>query len=406
MTSQLVLINAQGVAIASDSAVTLGGGRRTLDTAVKVLPLPGPHRIAVLHSGLVHVHGLPYQVLLNECFSTLCAAPLATVEAYRQDFLDWLGNNLQWFSTDRIHREWIGAVSQRFDIIRDGVLRKIKDDPARLGPERATLEEVRLWAEGLSTFPTFENTDDEWLRSVGASLAEGVLEVFEYWFDDIPRSEEIDRHLHAYAAEFVRRSGPWDDSATLSFVGFGESQVLPGYSDCDISGVLGGRVLHVPAKSWVGVSDNDPIFAIHPLGQTSAINLFLRGAEHEMVEVAANAAVEQVGALRTKLGEVVGEEVASSTSFHEAFDSAVNQMMTSIGESVWDDSEQRYVDPLRLAIAGLPLATLADVARSLVELQALRQTTTAEQSTVGGPIDVAIISRAGGFGWVRHKTTR
>jgi hypothetical protein len=74
------------------------------------------------------------------------------------------------------------------------------------------------------------------------------------------------------------------------------------------------------------------------------------------------------------------------------------------GDRVWDNSEDRFVAPLRYAIAGLPTATLADVARSLVELQALRQTTTAEQSTVGGPIDVAVISRSGGFKWIKHKS--
>jgi len=63
-----------------------------------------------------------------------------------------------------------------------------------------------------------------------------------------------------------------------------------------------------------------------------------------------------------------------------------------------------FLEPLRNAMAGLPVADLAVVAKSLVELQALRQTTTAEIGTVGGPIDVATISRDIGFRWIRHKT--
>ena len=69
MTSQLILLNGFGVALASDSAMTLGN-KRTYETAEKVIPLPAPHRIAVLHSGSVTIHGMPYSVLVNEWANT------------------------------------------------------------------------------------------------------------------------------------------------------------------------------------------------------------------------------------------------------------------------------------------------------------------------------------------------
>jgi hypothetical protein len=404
MTSQLILGNAQGVAIASDSAVTLGGGRRTLDTAEKIFPLPRPHRIAVLHSGSVTVHGLPYLLLLNEWLTTLDDAPLATVEAYRDHFLQWFGDNLQWLAPERMTREWIWLLGDRFEVIRDSVLEAVREDALGLGPERAALADVRAWAEGLPTFVTFENTDDEWLSGVHESLAEQVDEIFEYWFDDIPRSDEIDGHLRAYATEFYRRSGPWDRTATLAFVGFGESQVLPAYSVSQIGGVLGGRVLYRHGSSFACSSDGDPIFTIQPLGQTAAIDLFLRGVEGRTVDIATDAAQSELKVLRQEIEQMVDDSATRTMEFDRAFTETEQRMARSINDRVWDNSENRFVAPLRYAIAGLPTATLADVARSLVELQALRQTTTAEQSTVGGPIDVAVISRSGGFEWIKHKS--
>ena len=47
---------------------------------------------------------------------------------------------------------------------------------------------------------------------------------------------------------------------------------------------------------------------------------------------------------------------------------------------------------------------LARVAESFVGLQVLRQLTQAEMETVGGPIDVAVITRADGFRWVSGKS--
>jgi len=89
-------------------------------------------------------------------------------------------------------------------------------------------------------------------------------------------------------------------------------------------------------------------------------------------------------------------------------DDAVNDVMKDFESGMWDTvsnySEEKYIENLRIAIAALPAASLVDVARSLIELQALRKTTTAQADTVGGPIDVGLITPADGFVWVRHKS--
>jgi hypothetical protein len=44
------------------------------------------------------------------------------------------------------------------------------------------------------------------------------------------------------------------------------------------------------------------------------------------------------------------------------------------------------------------------MAESLIELQILRQSSQAVQDTVGGPVDVAVVTRERGVEWFRHKT--
>lgn len=404
MTSQLILINAHGVAIASDSAVTVGGGRRTHDTAEKVIPLRAPHRVAVLHSGNVMIHGLPYQLLLNEWISTLGDTLFTTVEEYRTSFLQWLGSSLHWFSPERISDDWVGALSRRFDIIRRNILEEIEGDKTGGTPDEVALRAVRNWSEGLTTFGEFAGVDDEWLAAANELLDEQKTKSMEYWFDDVPRAAEIDAHLHSYSYEFFRRTGPWSSSATLAFVGFGSDEVLPGYSLVDVMGVLNGRVMHSTGRSMVGDSKTTPFWLILPLGQRSAIDLFLKGYDEEMMDAATDAAEEKLRSLRERVEKVVSEDASSTSAFDEMFTSFAADLREAIEHRIYGDSDERYLDPLGWSMAALPTATMATVARSLVELQALRQTTTAEQSTVGGPIDVAVISRSNGFEWVRHKT--
>ena len=59
MTSQLILGNGRGLALASDSAATsrTGQERRTWEDATKIYPLRQPHRVAVLQAGGVNQIG-------------------------------------------------------------------------------------------------------------------------------------------------------------------------------------------------------------------------------------------------------------------------------------------------------------------------------------------------------------
>ena len=65
---------------------------------------------------------------------------------------------------------------------------------------------------------------------------------------------------------------------------------------------------------------------------------------------------------------------------------------------------ERYSDPFMTAGAALPRHDLAALAESLVNLTAFRTRISANQKeTVGGPIDVAVLSKGAGFVWVKRK---
>lgn len=66
-------------------------------------------------------------------------------------------------------------------------------------------------------------------------------------------------------------------------------------------------------------------------------------------------------------------------------------------------SEEKYEKPVRETIAVLPKDELALVAESLVQVTSFRQRISQEVETVGGPIDVAVISKGDGFVWIKRK---
>ncbi len=65
---------------------------------------------------------------------------------------------------------------------------------------------------------------------------------------------------------------------------------------------------------------------------------------------------------------------------------------------------RKHIDPIINTVAHLPKDELAAMAESLVHLTALkRKITLKDTESVGGPIDVAVISKGDGFIWIKRK---
>ena len=66
--------------------------------------------------------------------------------------------------------------------------------------------------------------------------------------------------------------------------------------------------------------------------------------------------------------------------------------------------QDKYAQPLMAAVAALPRGDLAVMAEALVSLTAFRaRISVTEKQYVGGPIDVAVLSKGEGFVWVKRK---
>ncbi|OYD14473.1 hypothetical protein CH333_07860, partial [candidate division WOR-3 bacterium JGI_Cruoil_03_44_89] len=72
-------------------------------------------------------------------------------------------------------------------------------------------------------------------------------------------------------------------------------------------------------------------------------------------------------------------------------------------EQVATCRRKNYVDPVIRVVAMLPKDELAAMAESLVSLTSFKRKVTMEAETVGGPIDVAVISKGDGFIWIKRK---
>ncbi len=87
------------------------------------------------------------------------------------------------------------------------------------------------------------------------------------------------------------------------------------------------------------------------------------------------------------------------------------EKMQKAGKTLAEDFEellnrhlmQNYSDPVMDTVEYLPIDELAAMAESLVNLTSFKRRITMVAETVGGPIDVAVISKGDGFVWINRK---
>ena len=97
------------------------------------------------------------------------------------------------------------------------------------------------------------------------------------------------------------------------------------------------------------------------------------------------------------------------TFFAENKKQSVQQELSRITSNVINQivqkAQQQYLFPITQSVATLPIEELALLAESMINITSLRRKVALDNNigTVGGPIDVAIISKCDGFIWLKRK---
>jgi hypothetical protein len=101
--------------------------------------------------------------------------------------------------------------------------------------------------------------------------------------------------------------------------------------------------------------------------------------------------------LKGRVQEHVSKQIVSRVrrSSEKALAILTNAMSRYAREIHWE--------PIVEIVSHLPKEELAGMAEALVSLTSFKRHITRDAETVGGPIDVAVISRGDGFVWIKRK---
>jgi hypothetical protein len=422
MTTEIAVINRLGVALAADSAVTISGFgvAKVFDTGDKLFELSVDHPIAIMVNGNLDFMGVPWEIIIKDFRHENPEEVPKTIAAWADRFLAFVMTHRA-VNTQQSQAWLRAAVTSEIESIRARISEAIQailrqspaptvDTAAIKGVIQKVLHDRAKEYAGLPSIDSLNDlTTEQLIGSVGPTVTELQPRVFGEIEPELADIEALRQAIAGRIKTSLRR----DLSTGLVICGFGCDDLFPSLHSVLLDGVVAGRLrfsvthrVEITRDLETESQNTKELGTALSFAQTDVINRLLRGADQRFIvgsrDFIATSLAESIPSVFNQLGYTVTDPDGGQVDLVELA-ALVGQALADgydiHSKQVSDEIENEF----KRTIALMPKQELIELAEALVGITAVERKASYDAGTVGGPIDVALITRAEGFVWVKRK---
>lgn len=395
-------MNRHAVVLAADSATTVTHGYSTdqevryFKGANKIFQLSDHHPVGMMVFDSADLLKVPWELIVKSFRRRLGEKVFNTLQEYADEFFDYLKTNFQLFPNEVRQKALISAARtvavSALIIGKEGAA----DPQGQVAAVDAYINSRQLELDG-SEFP---NGLDQ------TALEEALGTVGHHLFDDLPAlaasaglplPSDQNALMQMAITEVYKETGSHLGSTGLVFAGYGDHDTFPSM----IHYQCGGLALNHLICSEVDrtIVDHDTPAGINAFAQTSMTDTFVIGVSYDVYNSLSNALRQGLNDFAQAISAAAGVDLTQTKNF----DTIVSDAAAAVRKTWLDEARREHNIPMRRVLAVLPIDELAELAETLIKLQSLKEKVTKPSETVGGPVDVAVITRNEGLVWIRRK---
>ena len=411
MTAEIAILNKSAVVLAADSAVTISVGsnqEKIFDSADKLFELSCHDPIGIMVNNNMHFMEVPLQIIIKD-YRSKCPQ-FDKVEDAALDFLKYLesfGNQ----SPDEVkRRSVVNQLSPLISVLEQRASSEFSDylfDPSKhtagddFGKVRSNIvdDQIKI-LERIWSWPT----ESDFLEGAQLQLSdienEAIKQTIENGFSIASAAQKL--KLVNLVVSNSHRNWPSQPTSGIIVAGFGTSELFPTLKEFQVIGMIGG-VLKFRSGEYVDIDRNGEGARVLPFAQRDMVERFLYGLDSEIerkikafcqrtIPKISEHILSQMDLDNDALDQLVKEAEAAERIFHDA-------LQGDGFSAIREDSKSEIEDMVEF----MPKSEMARMAEALVNLTSIKRRVSRGMETVGGPIDVAVISKAEGFVWVKRK---
>lgn len=403
MTSEVCVMNRHAVVLAADSATTVTGwtdGQRVeryFKGANKIFQLSKTSPIALMIFDSADYVRVPWEIIAKEFRASLGPKSFNRLEEYAEEFFRFLEESRWLFPDDIQKQEAIAGV-------RVALIRSIIDaNRDEVGDKKAFVIAEAHRKRGIwDATPPPPRLSEEIVTASLLTWREDVVEIlkeFRAIFPEVVPDGDDDLVPLAETAviEVLKNPSAYLSTTGLVFAGYGNIEVFPSAREYACAGMISGKVL-VSAEAPAAVDHEVPAF-LKAYAQTSMSDTFTMGVAEDVFRSVATILTSHLSQMAE---EICGLAAVDRTQI-AGLDEALEQRVGRVLHDWLDHSNKEHSFPLRRVLSVLPIPEMVELAETLINLQSLKEKVTKPSASVGGPVDVAVITRGEGLVWIKRK---
>jgi ribosomal protein L20A (L18A) len=401
MTAEIAVLNKNGIALAADSAVSVG--QKIFNSANKLFALTKFHPVGIMVYGNAHFMGIPWETIIKYYRQNILKTrQLPKISDYMRDIVDFISTS-SLFDVEG-EREFVRLFTYRKLLL---LVKKIKSEAAKeirtkgkvTSKETQAIVEkyVRAWLEVQAKEKTyFPAGTRQYLERTYRSEVAGIVEEV---MKELPLAKKLLDGLPGTLLDCFGRQASTLSPSGIVVAGFGESEVFPAVSAIRVDGKI-RKHLRIVKHSEDAVSHVSSA-AIMPFAQREMVDLFMNGTDPGLHAEVMGAVGEALHKIDERIAGCTGLQLEQSV--RDQIKKEMVKLQGELRERFQNKQSSEFIDPVLRGVASLPLDELAAMAESLVNLTSFKRRVTHVPESVGGPVDVAVISKGDGFIWIKRK---
>ncbi len=410
MSVGICIINHNGIAMAADSAGTVGDHRMFYNSMNKIFSLSNVNTIGAISYGATRINDVlidqilkEFRIYLDESIGII--NDLDDIENHFCEFLSEkdLYYNFSFFAEKEaienitnLFIQWKQRVDNGISLILDENNEKLEinlnqsNGSVEINPLAKIIFDMENAINNMKV-----NIVIDYCGDIKTFLINKIEQVITNIFPNILKYEKEKEKLIELSIKYLNIKWNTTSYLGLFITGYGNNTAFPKYIHLHVYRFFGKQLkYHVIEK---GPKGDD---AIIPLAQPEVIMTFCRGVSDNIQQLYLEIGNRFINSKINDLDNNIFTQDQKKILRAQFLAIPIN-----LNSNINSIIQQQNVKPLLDGLKYLPIPEMASLAENLVNITTLRRRYVLDgnQQTVGGPTDVAVLSKGDGFIWIKRK---
>lgn len=410
MTAEIAIMNKTAVALAADRAVTIerDKGNKIFNTVNKLFTLSKYQPVGIMIYGGANFMDVPWESIIKIYRVKFGKNKFSTLKEYADNFLAFLTENTTLFPESEQEKHFFRTIAGYFvDIkndIDEGVKMKLSSDKkiAETSVEDIVEQKIKkhfdIWDKASRLNHIVADYDKSLLENYGELINKARDEVFQ----QLPISEKSFNELRVICTNIFSKDKFARNSSGIVIAGFGEEETFPSLVSFAIEAKINNSLKYKKENDEVIGFESSA--CIVPFAQREMVDTFIQGVDPYYNKTTTDYLSEYFAKYPDYIMDSIENiDMDKKQEFSKKLKEIGISILADFNKKLKDYRERFHINPIINAVSFLPKDELAAMAESLVNLTSFKRKISLDAETVGGPIDVAVISKGDGFIWIKRK---